>query len=110
MIYVALAVLDRCWPWWPCWPRSRQAPVQTPPSAWCRGRPAAATGARPRCEAEEAPSGRQVEKDAAADSEPAPPWSGPTPAPPPPAPYVPPDPETIGVSRRQFFNRTIVDA
>jgi cytochrome b6-f complex iron-sulfur subunit len=26
----------------------------------------------------------------------------------PPAPYVPPDPETIGVSRRQFFNRTIV--
>jgi cytochrome b6-f complex iron-sulfur subunit len=26
----------------------------------------------------------------------------------PPAPYVPPDPETIGVSRRQFFNRSIV--
>ncbi|MGB1506621.1 MAG: ubiquinol-cytochrome c reductase iron-sulfur subunit [Acidimicrobiales bacterium] len=26
----------------------------------------------------------------------------------PPAPYVPPDPEVIGVSRRQFFNRTIV--
>ena len=26
----------------------------------------------------------------------------------PPVPYVPPDPETIGVSRRQFFNRTIV--
>ena len=26
----------------------------------------------------------------------------------PPAPYTPPDPETIGVSRRQFFNRTIV--
>lgn len=26
----------------------------------------------------------------------------------PPAPYVPPDPEIIGVSRRQFFNRTIV--
>ena len=25
-----------------------------------------------------------------------------------PVPYVPPDPETIGVSRRQFFNRTIV--
>ena len=25
-----------------------------------------------------------------------------------PAPYVPADPETIGVSRRQFFNRTIV--
>ncbi len=26
----------------------------------------------------------------------------------PPAPYVPPDPEAIGVSRRQFFNRSIV--
>ncbi len=26
----------------------------------------------------------------------------------PPAPYVPPDPDTIGVSRRQFFNRSIV--
>ena len=26
----------------------------------------------------------------------------------PPAPYIPPDPEEIGVSRRQFFNRTIV--
>ena len=26
----------------------------------------------------------------------------------PPAPYVPPDPEVIGVSRRQFFNRSIV--
>ena len=26
----------------------------------------------------------------------------------PPAPYVPPDPEIIGVSRRQFFNRTII--
>ncbi|MCY4067774.1 MAG: Rieske 2Fe-2S domain-containing protein [Acidimicrobiaceae bacterium] len=26
----------------------------------------------------------------------------------PPAPYVPADPETVGVSRRQFFNRTIV--
>ena len=57
-------------------------------------------------EAEEAPSGRQVEKDArrqrtgAALERAA--------AAPPPAPYVPPDPETIGVSRRQFFNRTIV--
>ncbi len=29
-------------------------------------------------------------------------------APAPPAPYVPADPEVIGVSRRQFFNRTIV--
>lgn len=26
----------------------------------------------------------------------------------PPAPYVPPDPEVIGVTRRQFFNRSIV--
>ena len=26
----------------------------------------------------------------------------------PPAPYVPPDPEVIGVSRRQFFNRPII--
>lgn len=26
----------------------------------------------------------------------------------PPAPYVPPDPEVVGVSRRQFFNRTII--
>lgn len=26
----------------------------------------------------------------------------------PPAPFVPPDPETIGISRRQFFNRSIV--
>jgi cytochrome b6-f complex iron-sulfur subunit len=29
-------------------------------------------------------------------------------APPPPAPFVPPDPETIGVARRQFLNRGIV--
>lgn len=28
--------------------------------------------------------------------------------PPPPAPYVEPDPETVGISRRQFFNRSIV--
>ena len=26
----------------------------------------------------------------------------------PPAPYVPPDPDVIGVSRRQFFNRSLV--
>lgn len=60
----------------------------------------------PALESEEAPSGRQVEKAArrqrtgAALERAA--------AAPPPAPYVPPDPETIGVSRRQFFNRTIV--
>ena len=29
-------------------------------------------------------------------------------APAPPAPYVPPDPETLGVTRRQFFNRGII--
>lgn len=54
-------------------------------------------------------SGKQVEKAAALDrkvsskqvvltaSEAAPP-----------APYVPPDPEVVGVSRRQFFNRSLV--
>ena len=55
--------------------------------------------------AEAPPSGREVERAAAAAR------SGAlAPAEPgrPPAPYVPPDPETIGVSRRQFFNRTIV--
>ena len=55
--------------------------------------------------AEAPPSGREVERAAAAA------LSGAlAPAEPgrPPAPYVPPDPETIGVSRRQFFNRTIV--
>jgi cytochrome b6-f complex iron-sulfur subunit len=26
----------------------------------------------------------------------------------PPAPFVPPDPETVGISRRQFFNRSII--
>ncbi len=55
--------------------------------------------------AEAPPTGREVERAAAAAR------SGAlAPAEPgrPPAPYVPPDPETIGVSRRQFFNRTIV--
>ncbi|MYJ42180.1 MAG: hypothetical protein F4076_07020, partial [Acidimicrobiaceae bacterium] len=53
--------------------------------------------------AEAPPTGREVEKAAAAaraGGAPAPTDSGG-----PPAPYVPPDPETIGVSRRQFFNR-----
>jgi cytochrome b6-f complex iron-sulfur subunit len=59
--------------------------------------------------AETAPvTGREVERSAAlerrgastalATAEPAAP----------PAPYVPPDPETLGVTRRQFFNRSIV--
>ena len=57
--------------------------------------------------AAEAPAtGKEVERAAAAAR------AGTALAPPegagPPAPYVPPDPETIGVSRRQFFNRTIV--
>ena len=50
------------------------------------------------------PTGREVEKQAVLErtgalvsAEPAPP-----------APYVPPDAETIGVTRRQFFNRSIV--
>ena len=63
-----------------------------------RGSPALAT--------EEAPSGRQVEKAARRQRTGA--ALERTAAAPPPAPYVPPDPETIGVSRRQFFNRTIV--
>jgi cytochrome b6-f complex iron-sulfur subunit len=54
---------------------------------------------------EESKSGREVEKEAVLArtgalvqaSEPAPP-----------APYVPPDAETLGVTRRQFFNRSIV--
>ncbi len=56
--------------------------------------------------AEAPPTGREVERAAAAAR------AGAVLAPAagggPPAPYVPPDPETIGVSRRQFFNRTIV--
>ena len=55
--------------------------------------------------AEAPPTGREVERAAAAAR------SGAlAPAEPgrPTAPHVPPDPETIGVSRRQFFNRTIV--
>ncbi len=60
----------------------------------------------PVLDPETAPSGRQVEKAAreqrtGAALEPAAKAQ-------PPAPYAPPDPETIGVSRRQFFNRTIV--
>jgi cytochrome b6-f complex iron-sulfur subunit len=50
------------------------------------------------------PTGREVEKQAVLErtgalvpAEPAPP-----------APYVPPDAETVGVTRRQFFNRSIV--
>ena len=55
--------------------------------------------------AEAPPTGREVEKAAAAARSSA---LAPTEGTGPPVPYVPPDPETIGVSRRQFFNRTIV--
>ncbi len=52
-----------------------------------------------------APSGREVERAAARARNEA---AVAVRVPGPPVPYVPPDPETIGVSRRQFFNRTIV--
>ena len=55
--------------------------------------------------AEAPPTGREVEKAAAEARAGA---LAPADGGGPPAPYVPPDPETIGVSRRQFFNRTIV--
>ena len=55
--------------------------------------------------AEAPPTGREVERAAAAARVGA---LAPVAPGGPPAPYVPPDPETIGVSRRQFFNRTIV--
>ena len=56
--------------------------------------------------AEAPPTGREVEKAAAAAR--AGTGLAQSDAGRPPVPYVPPDPETIGVSRRQFFNRTIV--
>lgn len=49
-------------------------------------------------------TGREIERAAAAERAL---LAAPPPAPPK-GPYVPPDPETIGVSRRQFFNRSIV--
>jgi cytochrome b6-f complex iron-sulfur subunit len=52
----------------------------------------------------EEPTGREVEKQAVLERTGA--LVPATPAPP--APYVPPDAETIGVTRRQFFNRSIV--
>ena len=60
-----------------------------------------------RCEVPPAPTGREVELAAVAaerstELEKA--------APSLPVPYVPPDPETIGVTRRQFFNRGLVAA
>jgi cytochrome b6-f complex iron-sulfur subunit len=55
-------------------------------------------------EADDALTGKQVEKQAVLARtgalEPV--------EPAPPAPYVPPDAETVGVTRRQFFNRSIV--
>jgi cytochrome b6-f complex iron-sulfur subunit len=53
-------------------------------------------------------SGKQIEKAAALERQAASQGLVLSGAGAPPAPYVPPDPETIGVSRRQFFNRTIV--
>jgi cytochrome b6-f complex iron-sulfur subunit len=55
---------------------------------------------------EAAPTGREVERAAAAERTASTAVATVDTAPP--APYVPPDPETIGVSRRQFFNRSIV--
>ena len=55
--------------------------------------------------AEAPPTGREVERAAAAARAGA---LVPADTGGPPVPYVPSDPETIGVSRRQFFNRTIV--
>jgi len=60
----------------------------------------------PTAEAEEAPTtGREVERAAvlARRAE-----SAPVPIDTAPVPWVPPDAETIGVTRRQFFNRSIV--
>ncbi len=54
------------------------------------------------------PTGRQVEKAAAQDRRATSAALAAAVPAEPPAPYVPADPETIGVSRRQFFNRTIV--
>ncbi len=53
-------------------------------------------------------SGKQVEKAAALDRKAASKQLVLAGDSAPPAPYVPPDPEIIGVSRRQFFNRSIV--
>jgi len=53
-------------------------------------------------------TGKQVEKAAVLDRKNASKELALTGAGAPPAPYVPPDPEMIGVTRRQFFNRSIV--
>ena len=57
-------------------------------------------------QSEAPPTGREIEKAAAEARSARVPATTQDAAPP--VPYVPPDPETIGVSRRQFFNRTIV--
>lgn len=62
--------------------------------------------ASPVLKAESALSGRQVEKAAIAARAGSALATVDTGSPP--EPYVPADPETVGVSRRQFFNRTIV--
>lgn len=53
-------------------------------------------------------TGKQVEKAAAIERRVASKEVVPVGAAAPPVPFVPPDPEVIGVSRRQFFNRTII--
>ena len=58
-------------------------------------------------EPEPVPSGREVERSAAAEQRVGAGVAVVEDAAPP-APYVPPDPETLGVTRRQFFNRSIV--
>jgi cytochrome b6-f complex iron-sulfur subunit len=62
-----------------------------------RGEPAALV------EQEERVTGREIERAAAASS-----VAVATAVQPDLAPYVPPDPETLGVTRRQFFNRSII--
>ena len=58
-------------------------------------------------EAEEAPTGREVERAAALERREPSTELAPVEATPP-APWTPPDPEALGVTRRQFLNRGIV--
>ena len=53
-------------------------------------------------------SGKQVEKAAALERKASSQQLVLTASSAPPAPYVPPDPDVIGVSRRQFFNRSLI--
>jgi cytochrome b6-f complex iron-sulfur subunit len=56
------------------------------------------------------PTGREVEAAAVTARRPAPSRAVVKAEAPPPAPWVPPDEETVGVTRRQFLNRSIVGA